>query len=657
VPRTAAKIRGPDVPQKPLQAVRQVVTAVGTGATDTAAVATSSGLKSRAARYALLAARTLGLVKGSRNWSLAPLGRDLLRTEPGSQAERSRLRQAIETSPVLRRLAPGLLGRRQQSERVIAGRIAKIVPDLTSSETIQRRARELLGWRSYVLDPQLRLDDLSLNDRVKPGSVTLSEALLRALRRMNPWWNGLPGPPVPSKERDFVAQVERRLHRPIAPIVAVRGPRQVGKTTAQLQLIARLLAQGFSARRLLRVQFDDLESLVGIREPILRIVEWYEAEILGTTLNAAAREGQPALLLLDEVQNLTTWATELKHLVDTCQVRVFVTGSSALRIEKAKDSLAGRLHSINVGTLTLREIARIRYDETLEPVLENGGERLAERETWERLKQTEESAVRGRAFAAFGLHGGYPLVHTHPDLTWSELAQQLNENVVERVIQHDLRIGDRGRSRDPALLRELFRLCCRYAGQAPGLIAFVREARRMLGRDLSADRVGTYLDFLESALLVRQVRPLEMRLKRAQGSAKLCLVDHGLRASFLQEEIPLDVEGLAENPHLTDIAGHLAESVVGAYLLGISGLQLAHFPARSDEPEVDFVLVIGARRVPIEVKYRRRVEPLTDTEGLRTFLEKSAHRAEFGVLVTPTDVEIADPRIVSISLPKLLSLY
>jgi predicted AAA+ superfamily ATPase len=657
VPRAATQVRGPDVPQKPLHAVRHVVAAIGAGATDTAAIAGKAGLENRAARYALLAARTLGLVKGDRKWTLTPLGRDLLRTDPDSQVERSRLRQAIETSPLMRRLAPGLLGRKQPTEKTIASRIAKKVPDLTSPETIRRRARELLGWRAYVLDPQLTLDVSLSSDRVKPGSVVLSDALLLALRRMNPWWSGMPGPPVPSKRRDFVALVERRLHRPIAPIVAVRGPRQVGKTTAQLQLIASLLSQNISARRLLRVQFDDLESLVGIREPILRIVEWYEAEVLGTTLNAAARDGQPALLLLDEVQNLTTWATELKHLVDTSQVRVFVTGSSALRIEKAKDSLAGRLQSINVGTLTLREIARIRFDETLDPLLENGGERLAERETWERLRQIAESPVRDRAFAAFGLHGGYPLVHTHPDLTWSELAQQLNENVVDRVIQHDLRLGDRGRSRDPALLRELFRLCCRYAGQAPGLVTFVREARRMLGRDLSAERVGAYLDFLESALLVRQVRPLEMRAKRAQGSAKLCLVDHGLRASFLQEEIPLDVQGLTENPHLSDIAGHVAESVVGAYLLGIPGLQLAHFPGRSGEPEVDFVLVVGARRVPIEIKYRRRVEALVDTEGLRTFLEKSVNRAEFGILVTPVDIEIADPRIVAISLPKLLSLY
>src|SRR5262249_25083504 len=158
-----------------------------------------------------------------------------------------------------------------------------------------------------------------------------------------------------------------------------------------------------------------------------------------------------------------------------------------------------------------------------------------ERETWERLRQMADSPSRDRAFAAFGRRGGYPLVHTHPDLSWSELAQQLNENVVERVIQHDLRIGDRGRSRDPALLRQLFRLCCRYAGQSPGLDIFLREARRMLGRDLSAHRVSTYLDFLESALLVRQVRPLEMRVKRSQGNSKLCLVDHGLRASFLQE--------------------------------------------------------------------------------------------------------------------------
>ncbi|MGH9749934.1 MAG: energy transducer TonB, partial [Candidatus Polarisedimenticolia bacterium] len=70
-----------------------------------------------------------------------------------------------------------------------------------------------------------------------------------------------------------------------------------------------------------------------------------------------------------------------------------------------------------------------------------------------------------------------------------------------------------------------------------------------------------------------------------------------------------EVQNLADRaPRLGDLAGHLAESVVGAYLAGIPPLDLAHFPERPTEPEIDFALTIGLKRIPLEVKYRRRVD-------------------------------------------------
>jgi hypothetical protein len=97
--------------------------------------------------------------------------------------------------------------------------------------------------------------------------------------------------------------------------------------------------------------------------------------------------------------------------------------------------------------------------------------------------------------------------------------------------------------------------------------------------------------------------------------------------------------------------------VTGATLSTIGGLDLAHFPRRSTEPEIDYILTIGTLRIPLEVKYRRRIDPLADTEGLRTFLEKSAYNAPFGVLVTQTDeVVLDDPRLVCLPMSSLMLL-
>lgn len=190
---------------------------------------------------------------------------------------------------------------------------------------------------------------LSLSD------VELPRELASDIRRLNPWWSGEAAPVLPEYKRWPFERLRARLAEPIAPILVIRGPRQIGKTTLQQQLIQRLLADGVPPERILRVQFDDVPSLARWRaeEPILRIVEWFERLVLRRTLNAAAHEGHPAFLFLDEVQNLAAWDVQLKSLVDHATVRVMVTGSSALRIGLGRDSLAGRIQPFEVGPLRL----------------------------------------------------------------------------------------------------------------------------------------------------------------------------------------------------------------------------------------------------------------------------------------------------------------
>lgn len=484
--------------------------------------------------------------------------------------------------------------------------------------------------------------------------------LAENLERMNPWWKGRAMPVQPSTRRHLVRHIRRRMDSGLAPVVVVRGPRQIGKSTASLQLVGDLLREGVAPSRILQVQFDELPSMAGLSEPLLRIADWFESQILRIAFNEAAAQGRPAFLFLDELQNVANWAPQLKSLVDHATLRVFVTGSSALRIEQGRDSLAGRITTIEAGVLSLTEIGSLRGDGNLAPFLpDNGLEPLLNADFWRELARHghEHRVFRDAAFRAFSQRGGYPLVHKRADQPWPLLADQLNETVIKRVIQHDLRVGERGRKRDAALLEELFRLACRYAGQTPSVVTLSREIQRTLGGNVGTQRVTAYLRFLGETLLLRVIHPLEIRLKRRKGNPKLCLVDHGLRASWLQEQIPLDPAELRAQPELSGLAGHIAESVVGAMLCTVNNLDVSHAPARNDAPEVDFVLTVGARRVPLEVKYQARIDPHRDTEGLRAFLEKTANQAPFGILVCQDDAAtVNDPRIVTIPLSSLLLL-
>jgi predicted AAA+ superfamily ATPase len=157
------------------------------------------------------------------------------------------------------------------------------------------------------------------------------------------------------------------------------------------------------------VQFDELPGLLDVQEPILRLADWFEKRILGRTFNEAAQSGQPAYVFLDEVQNLDDWAPQLKFLVDSSDARVMVTGSSALRIAQGRDSLAGRISTLEMGPLFLREILEIRGEGTLEaPLPFSGLAPLKDKDFWLKLKRLgqEHQRQRDRAFAVFLRAGG-----------------------------------------------------------------------------------------------------------------------------------------------------------------------------------------------------------------------------------------------------------
>lgn len=372
----------------------------------------------------------------------------------------------------------------------------------------------------------------------------------RVLRDSNPWWRHEKLFGVPLVRRWAFEPTLKGLRRGLAPVTVLRGPRQVGKTTLLNQIVETLLSDGIAPKRIFRVQFDDIPQLARLKTPILDLVAWYAEWILGCSINAYAHEQQgPVHLLLDEVQNLPDWATQVKHLVDLQPVRAVVTGSSALRIEAGRDSLAGRLSTIEMGPLLLREIAQIRGMDAIEPYLPfNGLAPLKNKEFWVGLRMFGERhrVLRDRSFSMFSERGAYPLAHMRADATWDEISAQLIETVVRRAIQHDLRVGERGRRRDEALLEEVFRLSCRYIGQSPSQALYLDEAKRALNAN------------------------------------------------------------------------------------------------------------IGWQRIPVEVKYRRRIDH-ADTRGLRSFIEKAACNAPFGILVTQLDNPGSeDPRIVSLPLSSLL---
>jgi predicted AAA+ superfamily ATPase len=223
-------------------------------------------------------------------------------------------------------------------------------------------------------------------------------ALAEYIDQMNPWWRDEPAPPVRVYKRWPLPLLVTRLQSGVTPAVVLRGPRRVGKTVLLRQVLDTLLNQGVASNRILYLPFDELPDLNKLSQPLLSLAYWFERRRLGCTFNEAARNGAPAFLFLDEVQNLDAWAPQLKSLVDNHEVRVFVTGSSSLRIEAGRDSLAGRISTLTLGTLLLREIAGLRFGHAIGALMpQNGLAAFLRREFWEEAKAKGERERDARA--------------------------------------------------------------------------------------------------------------------------------------------------------------------------------------------------------------------------------------------------------------------
>ena len=485
---------------------------------------------------------------------------------------------------------------------------------------------------------------------------------VETLHRSNSWWRGEHAPSVPSTRRHLVGRVRQRLEFGITPIVAVPGPRGVGKTTMQLQIIRDLLNEGVPPHHIIRVPLDQVTVTEDMLDPILRITSWVERNITPATFNALAHQDQRAYLFFDEVQHIHNWSNQLKFLVDSFTVKVVATGSSALRIERGGHRMAGRMSTVEAGTLSLTEIAEFQGMAPLEhfPIEESFGQ-FRRLEFWQELTERgrRNAAGRDEAFRLYSERGGYPLAHDprQPPADWPALAHRLNEGVIRPVLQHDLLIGPHGQDRDAALLETTFGIACRYAGRTTSVSELAQEVSHSSGEDADLEEVADYLQTLADTALIRLLPWPVLNPNRPRDAIKLCLADHTLRASWLQERVSLAPDAVGAGPEITTLAGHIAQSVLGDTASVISGLDIDRVPTPPREPDLDFVLEVGDQQIPVQVNYRRSIDPVRDTRGIKAFVEKPAKRAPFGLLITRADgPAIDDPRIVAMPLSTFMLL-
>lgn len=348
--------------------------------------------------------------------------------------------------------------------------------------------------------------------------------------------------------RSLSIQLERRLAEPRAFIQVVMGPRQTGKTTAVRQAVK---ASGLPAR----VASADGNAAYGVDWIAL---EWQQARTL-------TRNGNKAVLVLDEIQKIEQWPETVKALWDEdtwneIPLLVVLSGSSSLLLRSGlSESLTGRF-----------ELLRSTH--------------------W---NLSEMSEAFGYTMNDYLMFGGYPGAARLRGDT-ERWRQYMRDSIVETTISRD--VLQMEQIRKPALLRALFELGAQYSAQE-------LSYRKILGQlddRGNTDTIKHYLDLLSEAGMMSGLQKYDAKqIKSRASSPRLMVHDPSLMTSMWEGQ-----RNLQDNP---DLRGHLVETAVGSYLIARSHLEnFDLYWWRKGDLEVDFVAArSGCKPTAIEVKSGR----------------------------------------------------
>jgi uncharacterized protein len=489
----------------------------------------------------------------------------------------------------------------------------------------------------------------------RPPEASLAGEVINILNDLNPWWfSGRMRKPPPPYQRRGVPDLLKRMERPQGLIEVVRGPRQVGKTTAIEQIIHHMLTHRVKPSDILFVRFDQ-EVLRESGGGLLPIARWFEKHVRARPFE----RGKTSYLFLDEIHKLGRWDEDIKHIGDTFPVRIMITGSSSVLDSRGgRESLAGRTITCDFPTFQFSEMLeafvkkprRLPDYRSLESVFDIDDPR-ALFEQAHALKPQQKQSLR-RQLEKYYNRGGYPRLY-NGEVGEDQWADYLTETVFNRVLGVD--VPDLFPVRNPHLLRWLYVEVARSTGQEIAQNRLAEDAASV-GLRTSQPIVGTYLHYLSDALLIREFRryPLGKRAS-SRTPTKITLTDLGVRNAVFR-----GAPSLWESPpeHVGPLIETLAQSVIRGPNLQVHFFRDYEKPSdrRTRVMEVDFIAEhIRGDVVPIEIKFRRTISH-DDFFGLGHFI--SRFNARYGIMVTrETYGWYPDRRIICVPLLEFLLTF
>ena len=302
------------------------------------------------------------------------------------------------------------------------------------------------------------------------------------------------------------------------------------------------------------------------------------------------------LIIIDEVQKVPDLFDVLQSLIDNSSAIFILSGSSARKIRRQQqiNMLPGRVVSLRLDPFTIGE--------------------------W------QEGSLEERLI--FGSLPGISLVKNGQD------KEDDLRSYVETYLEEEIRAE--------AVVRNLgvFSRFLELAGLESGRIVSFRAISQDLG--VAHTTVTSYFEVLEDCLVAERIEPITYSAtrKKLTKSCRYLFFDLGIRRVSAKEGQELGEKRL----------GELFEQFVGLELLRTLRLERVrsslHFWRDSDGPEVDWIVKIGQKMIPVEVKWSKSPKE-SDVKHLNIFLDEYKAAEGFVVCRCSQAYQISD-RITAI---------
>ena len=314
---------------------------------------------------------------------------------------------------------------------------------------------------------------------------------------------------------------EREARIPAIPnkAYAVIGMRRSGKTYYLYQTIKRYLAQGVPRSKLVYFNFED-ERLAEIN---LKDLHWITDEYYA--MFPENRSGK-VYFFFDEIQLVDGWERFVRRLLDTENVAIYVSGSSAKMLSREiASSLRGRSVEIPIYPYSFREYLKhhsISYPRSLK-----------------RINKQTRSLLENQVLKYLQC-GGFPEAQT----VVPQDHQLLLQGYVDAVIFRD--IIERYGVTNIAVLRALIRHLIKNTGSLFTVNKFYNQLKSQ-GFKVGKATLHEYLSYLHDSFLVSSASiHTRSERKRMVNPVKPYIIDTGLVRSF-QLRNDQDLGHLLEN--------------------------------------------------------------------------------------------------------------